>query len=109
MEPLHEAGNGGGLMTMASDRLRVCLLRLSRMRRRVQGKILLMLCIACLCGTSPIRNPTTQQITLRGREQTLLIYGMRGGDPVIVSGGDGGWVHLAPHVAEVLAGQGFFV
>jgi len=28
---------------------------------------------------------------------------------VIVSSGDGGWVHLAPHVAEVLAAKGFFV
>jgi uncharacterized protein len=28
---------------------------------------------------------------------------------VIVSSGDGGWIHLAPHVAEVLAQRGFFV
>jgi type IV secretory pathway VirJ component len=26
-----------------------------------------------------------------------------------VSSGDGGWIHLAPHVAEVLAAKGFFV
>jgi len=29
--------------------------------------------------------------------------------PVIVSSGDGGWIHLGPHVAEVLAARGFFV
>ena len=29
--------------------------------------------------------------------------------PVIVSSGDGGWIHLGPHVAEVLAAKGFFV
>lgn len=28
---------------------------------------------------------------------------------VIVSSGDGGWIHLGPHVAETLAAQGFFV
>ena len=36
------------------------------------------------------------------------VYGTRGGAPVIVSSGDGGWVHLAPHVAEVLAAKGYF-
>ena len=36
-------------------------------------------------------------------------YGARGGSPVIVSSGDGGWIHLGPHVAEMLAAQGFFV
>ena len=28
---------------------------------------------------------------------------------MIVSSGDGGWIHLGPHVAEVLAARGFFV
>jgi len=28
---------------------------------------------------------------------------------VVVSSGDGGWIHLGPHVAEVLAASGFFV
>src|SRR5262249_54106606 len=30
-------------------------------------------------------------------------------DPVIVTSGDGGWIHLAPHVAEFLSSRGFFV
>lgn len=52
---------------------------------------------------------TTETINLRGHAQSLRIYGTRGGSPVIVSSGDGGWVHLGPHVAEVLAAKGFFV
>jgi type IV secretory pathway VirJ component len=28
---------------------------------------------------------------------------------VVVSSGDGGWIHLGPHVAEALAARGFFV
>ena len=35
--------------------------------------------------------------------------GPRDGVPVIVSSGDGGWIHLGPHVAEVLAAKGYFV
>ena len=49
-------------------------------------------------------------ITLRGRPQTLHLYGSRGsGDPILVSSGDGGWIHLAPEVAGALAARGFFV
>ena len=50
-----------------------------------------------------------QVLSIRGHEQVLHLYGMRGGTPVIVSSGDGGWIHLAPHVAEVLSANGFFV
>ena len=39
----------------------------------------------------------------------LRLYGPRDGVPVIVSSGDGGWIHLGPHVAEVLAAKGYFV
>jgi pimeloyl-ACP methyl ester carboxylesterase len=37
------------------------------------------------------------------------MYGSRGNTPIVVSSGDGGWIHLAPHVAEVLAARGYFV
>ena len=50
-----------------------------------------------------------QTLTLRGHPQTLHVYGSPGGDPIIVSSGDGGWIHLGPHVAQVLAGKGFRV
>ena len=50
-----------------------------------------------------------QPVAIRGHQQSLYIYGSPQGEPVIVSSGDGGWIHLAPHVADFLAGRGFFV
>ena len=52
---------------------------------------------------------TRQMISIRGHDQQLHLYGTPGGKPVIVSSGDGGWIHLGPHVAETLAANGFFV
>lgn len=52
---------------------------------------------------------TRDTVTIRGQPQSLRLYGNRGDGPIIVSSGDGGWVHLGPHVAEVLAAKGFFV
>jgi pimeloyl-ACP methyl ester carboxylesterase len=53
---------------------------------------------------------TTDTVVLRGHPQLVHVYGERGsGDPVIVSSGDGGWIHLGPHVAETLAASGYFV
>jgi type IV secretory pathway VirJ component len=52
---------------------------------------------------------TTESLTIRGHALQVRTYGTRGGVPVVVSSGDGGWVHLGPHVAEVLASHGCFV
>jgi len=52
---------------------------------------------------------TTETLKLRGRVQTLHLSGPPGGHPVVVSSGDGGWIHLAPQVATMLAARGFFV
>jgi alpha-beta hydrolase superfamily lysophospholipase len=52
---------------------------------------------------------TAHQLTIRGHVQRLELYGPPNGTPVIVSSGDGGWIHLGPHVAEMLGGRGFFV
>jgi fermentation-respiration switch protein FrsA (DUF1100 family) len=52
---------------------------------------------------------TYETITLRGHAQTLRVYGARGGTPIVVTSGDGGWIHLGPHVAEALAAHGYFV
>jgi fermentation-respiration switch protein FrsA (DUF1100 family) len=52
---------------------------------------------------------TTATLTLRGHPQTLHLYGPPTGEPVVVTSGDGGWIHLAPHVAETLAARGFYV
>jgi len=53
--------------------------------------------------------PTTETFTIRGQQQSLRLYGARGGQAAIVASGDGGWVHLAPYVAEFLSSQGYFV
>ena len=54
-------------------------------------------------STAAVNAQTTETIALRGRSQSVRLFGARGGTPVIVSSGDGGWMHLAPHVADVLA------
>jgi hypothetical protein len=53
--------------------------------------------------------PATGTVTVRGRVLTVRYYGPRSGQPVVVTSGDGGWIHLAPHVAEALARAGYFV
>jgi type IV secretory pathway VirJ component len=65
--------------------------------------------LAAAGATGAAPAPRQQVVTIRGRDQALRLYGPRDGTPVIVSSGDGGWIHLAPHVAEVLSSSGFFV
>jgi type IV secretory pathway VirJ component len=48
-------------------------------------------------------------IILHGHPQRLHVYGPATGRPVILASGDGGWIHLAPHIAESLAARGWFV
>jgi type IV secretory pathway VirJ component len=62
-----------------------------------------------IAATAALASQVTERLTIRGREQLLHVYGPADGVPVIVSSGDGGWVHLGPHVAELLAARGFFV
>ena len=50
-----------------------------------------------------------QPILLRGHTETLHVYGSPEGAPIFVSSGDGGWIHLAPHVAQLLSAKGFYV
>ncbi len=69
----------------------------------------LAFCLAVAVVGAPVQSPTPRTISLRGHEQTLRLYGRAGGQPVIVSSGDGGWIHLAPHIAEFLAQRGFTV
>ena len=51
----------------------------------------------------------TETLTIRGQEQSLRVYGRRGGPVAVVASGDGGWVHLGPYVAEFLSSKGYFV
>jgi pimeloyl-ACP methyl ester carboxylesterase len=59
-----------------------------------------------LAATSP---QTRDTVSIRDHQQTVWTYGRRGGRPIIVTSGDGGWIHLGPRVAEFLASEGFFV
>ncbi len=51
----------------------------------------------------------SQTVTVRGAHQKLYVYGPPNGAPILVSSGDGGWIHLGPHVAQLLAASGFHV
>jgi type IV secretory pathway VirJ component len=51
----------------------------------------------------------TDTVTVRGHALTVHTYGARGGQPIVVTSGDGGWIHLAPYVADTLARRGCFV
>lgn len=53
--------------------------------------------------------PAREPLTIRGQEQSLRVYGTRGGPVAVVASGDGGWIHLGPYVAEFLSSKGFFV
>ena len=54
-------------------------------------------------------SPAMESLTIRGQEQSLHVYGTRGGPVAVVASGDGGWNHLGPYVAEFLSGRGYFV
>lgn len=80
-----------------------------RLRRAFPAALLFFsLSLLSAVAASPGQQ-SSDTITLRGKQQTLHLYGQRGGPPVIVTSGDGGWMHLGPHVAETLAARGYFV
>ena len=70
---------------------------------------MLRLLVLVCCAAVPAAAQSTEALSIRGHPLSLRIYGARGGQPVIVSSGDGGWIHLGPHVAELLAAKGYFV
>lgn len=72
-------------------------------------RIPVLLVLVCLAGAVLYASQTRQAVVVRGHDQTLYVYGSPGDDPVIVSSGDGGWIHLGPSVAEFLSSRGFFV
>ena len=73
------------------------------------ARTLLILILWLSTPSSLAMAQTGEKLLLRGKNQTLQLYGPRDGDPVIVSSGDGGWIHLGPQVADMLAARGFFV
>jgi len=81
------------------------------MRRRHGPRALPLLGALAIvvAAANAARAQTTHRLDIRGHEQLLHLYGPADGAPVIVSSGDGGWIHLGPHVAELLASRGYFV
>ena len=72
--------------------------------------LLTVAAIAAIVGAAAGTSAQNRQtVAIRGHQQVLYLYGSPRGAPVIVSSGDGGWMHLGPQVAEFLAGRGFFV
>jgi pimeloyl-ACP methyl ester carboxylesterase len=63
----------------------------------------------CLAWAVTAHAQATATVWMRGHPQVVHLYGHRGGPAAVVSSGDGGWIHLGPHVAETLAARGFFV
>jgi alpha-beta hydrolase superfamily lysophospholipase len=53
--------------------------------------------------------PMMETLTIRDHEQSVRVYGARGGPVAVVASGDGGWIHLGPYVAELLSSRGYFV
>lgn len=81
-------------------------------RYRVASAALRIVAVAtalAMCTAPKSDAQTTDTITLRGHVQTLHLYGQRGGYPIVLSSGDGGWMHLGPQTAQLLANKGFFV
>jgi alpha-beta hydrolase superfamily lysophospholipase len=62
-----------------------------------------------LAASTAAQAQTAEVLTLRGKAQVVRLYGPADGDPVVVSSGDGGWIHLGPDVSSALAGSGYFV
>lgn len=77
------------------------------------GRDMLRFLVAVLtvgwCAAPAPQAQTIQTLSLRGRDQTLRVYGPPQGTPVVVSSGDGGWVHLGPQIAAMLAERGYYV
>ena len=82
---------------------------MTAVRSIARAGLVLLASVCSLLGDRAASAQTTEAIALRGHSQSLRLYGTRGKPPVIVSSGDGGWIHLGPHVAQVLAANGFFV
>jgi fermentation-respiration switch protein FrsA (DUF1100 family) len=53
--------------------------------------------------------PSERAVLVRGKKQVLRLYGPESGPPVVVTSGDGGWMHVGPQAAEWFARQGYFV
>jgi pimeloyl-ACP methyl ester carboxylesterase len=76
--------------------------------RRLSPALALLSAVSCLGFASPSADRLAS-IAVRGHVLTAHVEGSRGAVPVVLLSGDGGWIHLAPHVAAVLASHGYYV
>jgi hypothetical protein len=67
------------------------------------------LAVAVLALAVAGAEPESTSFAIRGKTFDLHLYGVRGGPPVLLVSGDGGWMHLAPETAPLLAARGYFV
>jgi hypothetical protein len=77
------------------------------MTRRLPASLVALVLLAATIVTSAFGDQA--RVVLHGREYALRRFGPASGHVALVSSGDGGWIHLAPHVADVLAGWGWTV
>lgn len=70
-------------------------------------RLILTLALALLPLAAMAQTP--DHVTIRGHVESVSVYGTRGHPAAVVSSGDGGWLHLGPQVAEMLAARGYFV
>jgi type IV secretory pathway VirJ component len=80
--------------------------------RRISSQAALVVVLALAAvglRAAPTQDEAKASVTMRGKTIGVRTFGARGKPPVVVSSGDGGWVHLGPHVATVLASRGYFV
>jgi hypothetical protein len=75
----------------------------------VPGRMVVVL-LALLGMCARVANAqNTATLDIRGTPQAVRLYGAPGGQPIIVASGDGGWFHLGPHVAAMVAARGYCV
>jgi fermentation-respiration switch protein FrsA (DUF1100 family) len=79
------------------------------MRCRPLARLAGVVTAVAIVSAAAAQAQTTDTLRIREHQLTVHLYGTRGSAPVIVSSGDGGWVHLGPQVAALLASRGYFV
>jgi hypothetical protein len=77
--------------------------------RRLRAAWAILLCCGPFGRVDLASAARTDLVPVRGHAQSVHLYGVSNARPVIVSSGDGGWIHLGPHVAQLLAVHGCFV
>jgi type IV secretory pathway VirJ component len=103
-------GAGRELVTALSQALQWIVAGLpARRRAGVAALAVVALAAPAAQAQTQAQAQAIDTVTVRGHAVTVHTYGARGGRPIVVTSGDGGWIHLAPYVADTLARRGCFV